>query len=344
MDCSETFSGKKITLMGLGLLGRGVGDAKFLAECGADLVITDLKKEEELKSSLKKLQKYKNIKYTLGRHDFKDFEGRDMILKAANVPLESAYIAHARTRKIPIEMDESLFAKISNANIVGVTGTRGKTTTTTLVYEILKSAEGDFSGLFGFKIGKVYLAGNIKGVATLPFLKKVKPNDIFVLELSSWQLQGFDESKISPRVAIFTNFMDDHLNYYKGDVKRYWMDKAAIFKNQKDGDIFVCSKEVVGIAKSMEDDKFMLNVTISGPFPKNFKTKLIGQHNLDNISLAIVAAKKIGINVQKIKKVVSKFSGVPGRLEFIRKWKGISFYNDTTATTPDAAIAAVRSF
>ncbi|HEY4510675.1 MAG TPA: Mur ligase family protein, partial [Candidatus Paceibacterota bacterium] len=210
----EFFRGKRITIMGLGLLGRGVGDAEFLAECGASLIITDLKSKEELSPSLKRLRKYKNIKYTLGGHKLKNFRNRDMILKAAGVPLDSPYIAEAGKNKIPVEMDASLFSRFTPATIIGVTGTRGKSTVTHVLYEML------------IKSGRrAFLGGNVKGMATLPLLKKVKPGDIIIMELDSWQLQGFGEAKLSPHIAIFTNFLPDHLNYYKGDMNKYFSDK-----------------------------------------------------------------------------------------------------------------------
>src|SRR3989338_11224847 len=138
----EFFKKKKITVMGLGLLGRGLGDAIFLAEHGADLIITDMRDEKILAPSLAKLKKYKNIHYTLGGHKLEDFSARggqappDFILKAAGVALNSPYIAEAKRNGIPIEMDASLFAKLmpKGGIIVGVTGTRGKSTTTALIY------------------------------------------------------------------------------------------------------------------------------------------------------------------------------------------------------------------
>ena len=119
-DYKAYFKGRKITVMGLGLLGRGVGDAEFLAKCGADLIVTDLKKESELKESLVRLKKYKNIKYSLGGHFLKDFVNRDFILKAASVPLVSPYIEEASRNHIPIEMSASLFSKLSSIPIIAV--------------------------------------------------------------------------------------------------------------------------------------------------------------------------------------------------------------------------------
>jgi UDP-N-acetylmuramoylalanine--D-glutamate ligase len=178
------FKGKKVTVMGLGLLGRGVGDAVFLAEAGAKLTITDLKPSTMLRPSLKKLRKYNKpakgragIKYVLGKHKLEDFRNEDMILKAAGVPLDSIYIKEAKKHKIPIEMDVSLFAKLApEVTVVGVTGTRGKSMTTALIYEILSSfakataGQGKPINKFWANKPSVFLGGNVRGVATLPLL------------------------------------------------------------------------------------------------------------------------------------------------------------------------------
>src|SRR3989338_3058963 len=157
---SKYFKGKKVTIMGLGLLGRGVGDAIFLAKNGAKLTITDLKTVAELKPSLAKLKKYKNVKYVLGRHRVEDFTKADIVLKAAGVPLDSPYVLAAMEAGTRVEMDESLFVKLApKIKIIGVTGTRGKSTTSVLIYEILRAAAV-----------RVHLGGNIRGSAALPLL------------------------------------------------------------------------------------------------------------------------------------------------------------------------------
>ncbi|MEA2113586.1 MAG: UDP-N-acetylmuramoyl-L-alanine--D-glutamate ligase [Patescibacteria group bacterium] len=326
---------KKITMLGLGVLGRGVGVAKFLAEQEADLIITDLKSERELQSSLKRLKKYKNIQYVLGKHRISDFRNRDFIIKAAGVPLDSIYIQEARKNKIPIEMDASFFAKLSNARIIGVTGTRGKSTVTHLLYEIFKKNGS-----------RVFLGGNVKGLATLPLLKKVKEGDIVLMELDSWQLQGFGEAKISPSVSVFTNFLDDHLNYYKNNRQKYFSDKANIFRYQKKDDSLIVSRQANKEIKKYFKGKIKSKILLAGDFnlPKEWRIKILGKHNLRNIALAVKAAQVLGVKKKIIKKAVEEFKGVPGRLKFIRKFKGVEYYNDTTSTMPDAAIAALKSF
>ncbi|MEK9183489.1 MAG: UDP-N-acetylmuramoyl-L-alanine--D-glutamate ligase, partial [Patescibacteria group bacterium] len=347
MNYIDFFRGKRITVMGLGILGRGIGVAKFLAKCGAKLTITDLKTKKELQPALKKLKKFKNIKYILGRHRLTDFRNKDMIIKAAGVPLDSPYIKEAKKNKIPVEMDASLFIKVIRlgssfstwkpsfqVKIIGITGTRGKSTTTQLIYEILKRS------------GKrVFLGGNVKGLATLPLLKKVRPDDIVVMELDSWQLQGFGEAKISPRIAVFTNFMRDHMNYYKKNMGRYFNNKANIFKYQKEGDFLITGEKINKILKKFYKSKIKSKVIIAkkGDITKRWKVKLIGDHNLENIAAAIAACGCLGVSDAVIKKAVENFSGVSGRLEFIGETKGVKYYNDTTATTPEATMVALNS-
>ncbi len=335
----EFFKGKKITVMGLGVLGRGLGYTKFLAECGADLIVTDLKPASKLKTSLKELKKYKSIKYVLGEHRLQDFRGRDMVIKSAGVPLDSPYITEARKNKISIEMDASLFTKLApGVKVVGVTGTRGKSMTTALIYELLSK---------NLKDRKVYLGGNMRGVATLPLLEKIKEGDILVGELDSWQLQGFGDAKISPRISVFTSFMPDHMNYYsstsqatKQAMKRYFADKANIFKYQKKGDVLVVRPHVKKL------------------IPKNIKSKLIvadvnktalyqfvvpGEHQRENLACAVEVAELFNIPKQNIAQTIKKFKGLEGRMQYLKSVKGVKIYNDNNATTPEATIASIRA-
>lgn len=326
-------------MMGLGLLGRGLGDVTFLAECGADLVVTDLKNSTELESTLVQLKKFKNITYVLGEHRLEDFRDRDIVIKGAGVPLDSPFIAEARKNNIPVEMDESLFVKLAPKNVttIGVTGTRGKTTVTTLIFEILEHAYK--------KIGvekKVFLAGNIKGIATLPLLSKVQSGDIIVMELSSWQLQGFGEAGISPHISVFTNFLDDHLNYYKNKREDYFKDKSYIYTNQKKEDFLVVSELV---SKIIEAEKVQpkSKVIVPGKLPAKFKINIPGEHNIENAGLAFEVAKILNIEDLLIKEALENFKGVSGRLELVKKIDGVEVYNDTTSTTPDALIVALES-
>lgn len=334
-DYKEQFKEKKITVMGLGILGRGLGYAKFLAECGADLIVTDIKTKEQLATSVKALSRFKNITYRLGEHRLEDFRGRDMIMKAAGVLLDSLYIREAKKNKIPIEMDVSLFAKCApGVKIVGITGTRGKSMTTALIYEILKQNEKFLkypSTTLRTKKPSVFLGGNMRGIATLPLLKKAKEGDILVCELDSWQLQGFGDSKISPHISIFTSFMPDHMNYYGGSMKKYFSDKANIFKFQKKGDHLIIRPGMKKFIKT-SDTKAKLIVAK----PSDFQT--------ENKECAIEVARLFKIPDEKINKTIKNFKGLEGRLQLIKTTKkGVKIYNDNNATTPEATIAGIQA-
>lgn len=325
------FKDKKVLIMGLGLLGRGIGDAKFFAEAGAKVTVTDLKSREELTPSLKELEQYP-ISFILGKHREEDFKNQDLILRGAGVPRDSKYLKIARENNIPIEMDESLFAKYCPCPIIGITGTRGKTTTTMIIYEILKKA------------GKnVFLGGNIQGLATLPLINQVDKNSLVVLELSSWQLQGFAEAKISPQYAVITNIYPDHLNKYHS-MNEYIEDKKAIFQFQKESDYLFLNSEDLIVSKFYREAKAKIIWFNQKDVTPDFQVNLLGTHNLLNIAAAIKVAQILKIDYQKIKGAIAEFHGVKGRLELIAEINGVKFINDTTSTTPVACEMALDTF
>jgi UDP-N-acetylmuramoylalanine--D-glutamate ligase len=338
------FKGKKITQMGLGLLGRGVGDARFLAQNGAELVVTDIQDEKALQTSVEALQEFKNITFHLGGHTFEDFEDRDLILKGPSVPLDSPHIAHARKHNIPVDMSASLFARIAQIPIIGITGTRGKSTVTDIVHRILV-ADGR----------KTILGGNIKGVSNLSLLEEVEKNSIGIFELDSWQCQGFGEEislhhpKVrqgyySPDIAVFTTFYPDHLNYYKGDINTYLRDKVNIFLHQSPSDTLVLGKQAVSaLGKYKKDIHAHVLVADEHRVPKDWKVPLVGVHNKYNIGIAVEVALTFGVKEKIMQKVVESLEPIPGRLEFIREVAGVRIFNDTNATTPDALAVALSA-
>ena len=272
----------------------------------------------------------------MGEHRLEDFEHCDMILKAQGVPLDSIYIAHARKNKIPVRMDDELFVSFlpRNVQVIGVTGTRGKTTVTSLIYHILKKAGK-----------KVHLGGNIRGVATLPLLKKVKAEDILVCELDSWQLQGFGDEKISPHIAVFTNFLPDHLNYYmrggnseSDAMSLYFADKANIFRHQNKSDYLICSGKVAHcIVEKYPLIQSEIVTVDKKDLPEDWEANIIGEHNRENLALGAAVLLIVGCTEDEIKESIESFKGVPGRLELVREKDGVKIYNDTTSTTPIAA-------
>jgi len=318
--------------MGLGLLGRGLGDAIFLAEHGAELTVTDIRDEQVLAPSLEKLKKYINIQYVLGEHRLEDFKGRDFILKAAGIPLQSPYIAEAKKVGVPVYMSTALFAKFAKeagATIVGVTGTRGKSTVTHMIYRTLASAGR-----------RAHLGGNVRGVSTLALLPDIQEGDVCVLELDSWQLQGFGELSVSPDVAVFTNLQSDHLNYYPNE-ETYFADKANIFKFQKQGDTLVVGSSVN--KRWIASAHSPVAPVVPPTLPAVWILKLIGDHNRENTSFVVEALRALGLSGEAIKKGVESFEPVEGRLQYIRTVDGVEIYNDNNATTPDATIVALHA-
>lgn len=349
------FKGKKITVFGLGLHGGGVGVVKFLSQNGANVIVTDLNTKEKLASSLEKLKGLKNIQYVLGQHRMEDFSNVDMVIKNPAAQWSDKHIKYALDKKIPVEMDSSLFFKLCKNPIIGVTGTKGKTTTATLIYEILKSA------------GKNPIKVGIGQTSVLDKLALLKKDSVVVFELSSWRLSALGREKLSPQVAVFKNIMRDHLNYYK-TMEKYLADKKFIFANQKPKDWLVINgddevlREISKDAKSqivkfsyeplkrsraifIEDEFIVLNDGID--VRKLIAVKDItipGRHNLSNVMAAIGASFAYGLSFLEIKKALKELKGVPHRLEFVRELGGVKYYNDTAATIPDAAVSALESF
>ena len=336
MDASAHFRGKKITVMGLGLLG-GVGDIAYLAESGADVIATDLKNEAELEPSLDVLKRFQNIRYTIGRHDLADFRDRDLIIKAPSTPIDSVYIAEARKNDIPITMWSALFAQFAReagATIIGVTGTRGKSTVTAMIASILR-AEGK----------KVVEGGNVQGTSVLTQLANVSQDTVAVLELDSWKLQGWGEAKISPNIGVFTTFYPDHLNYYAENMDAYLADKANIFLFQKPEDTLILGKQCAPTVIEKYGDKIESKTIVVDELklPDTWILSIPGMHNRYNASLALAAARALDIPDDVSRRALETFSGVPGRLELIAEKNGVKIYNDTTSTTPEATNVAITA-
>ncbi len=334
MDASVHFRGKKITIMRIGLLGRGVGDAAYLAKCGADILVVDDAPQEVMQPSVDALKEFPNIRFKFGKYDLEDFRNCDLVLKGAGTPLDSPEIAEAHKHAIPVRMSADLFAELSGVTCIGVTGTRGKSTVAHMLAAILKEAGK-----------KVLLGGNVRGVSTLALLPEATPEHIAVLELDSWQLQGWGEAKLSPHIAVFTALYQDHLNYYHDDLDAYLADKANIFLYQNEGDTLILGKQCAPtiIEKYGEQIEAKTLVVDTLKLPDTWMLRIPGMHNRYDAALALVAARALDIPDDVSRRALESFAGVPGRLEFIREVKGVNIYNDTTATTPEATLAALAA-
>ena len=349
----NNFKDKKILVMGLGLHGGALSVVKYLIKKKSILTITDLKNSSELKLSLDKLSKYKNIKYTLGRHNIKDFKNQDLIIQNPAIPNNSKYLKIARKNNIPIINEAVMFFGLYPGKIIGVTGTRGKSTTATLINKILKR-----------KIKRNMLAGNIATVPMFSILDKLKYNSFPVIELSSWHLDILGEYNKSPHIALITNVLKDHLNRYN-NFSDYKKSKFINIKYQKNSDFAILNfdnKITFNFSKKTKAKVyfFSLKNKVRGAYIKNNiiyfndknkvskimsikNIKLLGKHNLSNILSAIVVAKILKVSNKDICKVVNNFKGIEYRLEYKCKLKNLEIFNDATSTTPDATIAALEA-
>jgi UDP-N-acetylmuramoylalanine--D-glutamate ligase len=186
------------------------------------------------------------------------------------------------------------------------------------------------------------LGGNERGIATLPLLATTDKDSTVILELDSWQLQGFEDAKISPHISVWTNFLPDHMNYYKGDMDRYFQDKAAIARFQKTGDTFITTREIKEKIESQFGALWGTRV-LDPALPDDWETSLLGEHNRRNAAFAQAAAQAMGIPDDIIKNTLKNFSGLPGRLQLLGEKNGVAFYDDGNSTTPEATIAALKA-
>lgn len=328
------FKGKKVLIFGLGLNQGGVGSARFFAKAGAEVRVTDLKSEEILKSSLDQLKDFPNISYTLGEHKNKDIDWVDLIIKNPAVKPGNKYIEYALKQGKKVEQDMDIFLDfVKPQQIIGVTGTKGKSTTASLIYEVLKNA------------GKnVILAGNI-GTSVLESISQITLDSLVVLELSSFQLESFETHKVSPKWAVITNITPDHLNYHK-DMGDYIKSKRIIGKYQtKDDFLFIRKGDpVVDKPNFLKGLKVKIIRFSKDDLLKNFKPRLMGNHNLENISAALAVVKTFSINEKVASKVMQNFKSIPFRMELIKIWNKVKIINDTTSTGPDAGIKALKTF
>lgn len=350
---------KRVLVMGLGLHGGGLGVTRWLLKQGAQVTVTDLKKPNDLQPTLDALGNVPpkaRLEFVLGEHRERDFESADLIVRNPGVPRESHYLQIARERGIPIRMELGLFFEQlprGEQQIIGITGTKGKTTTTMMTGAILKRANP-----------KTVVAGNLR-VSALELLDQIDADTPVVLEMSSFQLEEFQELKRSPHIAALTNVYPDHLNRYR-DMDEYTWAKAQIFLHQTPRDVLIlnfdnpiCTRlrpkaiaPVIWFSRTralkdgalLERDWLVWNEHGKKHRVLPVADLIAGQHNLENALAAMAITHAWGVPLDEIAQTLREFRGVPHRQELVREIDGVQYINDTTATAPDATIAALKTF
>jgi UDP-N-acetylmuramoylalanine--D-glutamate ligase len=341
----EKFYGKNILVLGLAKSGEAA--AKLLHELGANVTVNDQKpfNENERAKHLQEL----GIKVICGDHPLELLDSDiDFLVKNPGIPYSNPLIKKAQEKKIPVITEVELAYQISEADFIGITGSNGKTTTTTLIFLMLEK---------GGK--KPLIAGNI-GTVACEVAKEAKKDEIIVTELSSFQLLGINEFK--PKIAVLLNIYDAHLDYH-GTREEYTKAKGRIFQNQTEEDFCVVNEDdsdVMRLAnlhkgkivpfsmkKQCKDGAYIKDNTIffkEEPIIDINDIVLKGKHQLENILAAVSVAKLSGVRGDAIREVLTTFTGVKHRLQFVEEVNGRKFYNDSKATNILATQKALSAF
>jgi len=347
--------GRRVLLVGLGLHGGGEATVRWLASIGATIRVTDMKTVADLAPTLRRLRSI-SFQRVLGKHDEAGVRWAQAVIQNPGVPETAPEIRFAKKLGRPIYNEASLFVTDFPGTLIGVTGTRGKTTTTLLLGAIIKRWHRD-----------TIISGNVREVAMLDLLPKSSAATLAVLELSSYQLERLPVPNRAMHVAVMTNLKVDHLNRH-GTMKKYADIKYNLFRGQSATDVAVlhandpyCRRAAtVTPAKKVWYGR-MLPASQSGytvihgwvvERRGRTLTRLCrrsdfgpaGEHNTDNLLAAVAAARALDIPLAIIRQTVQSFAGVPYRQEIVRTWRGHRFINDTAATSPDGALAALHVF
>jgi len=322
--------------MGLGRFGGGIDVVKFVHKASAEVTVTDLLSKDKLTESINQLKDYQGINFHLGGHQKSDFENADIIIANPAVPHDNEFLQIARKNKKLVTSQIEIFFQLCPAKIIGITAA--------LTFHLLRNS---ISGR------KVYLTGNIGNQPMLCLLDKIKPRDLVVMEISSFQLEQLSNIKKAPHISLLTNLAPNHLDRHK-TFENYCSAKENIFKYQKLDEnnlsvsIFNAEDKIANqwYEKYKNDTGRICQKFSEDDITDDIKNcfKLPGRANLANLAAAVAIAKHFGIDEDRIKKALPSFKALPHRLQHIAERNGICWYNDSKATTPESTIAALVSF
>ncbi|RPJ25211.1 MAG: UDP-N-acetylmuramoyl-L-alanine--D-glutamate ligase [Chloroflexi bacterium] len=345
------WNGKRVLI--LGAARQGLALARWLALHGARVTLSDTRGEAELRVARESLAEYP-IEWALGGHPLELLDATDVLCLSGGVPLTLPIVAEAMKRGIPLSNDSQIFMEVVPCRTIGITGSAGKTTTTTLVGRMAKNAYGE----------KAYIGGNI-GDPLINYVDTMQAGDIAILEFSSFQL---DQMTVSPNVAAILNVTPNHLDRH-GTMEAYAAAKARLLAFQSKEDVAVLGRDDKG-AWSLRNKvagklyTFSLSELEEGlngtylqdgllnlrdgdaylPLILREKILLRGDHNVLNVLAAFVIGHAAGFPLDAMLDAVEDFRGVPHRLELVRELRGVRWYNDSIATAPERSLAAIRAF
>ena len=345
------WNGKRVLI--LGAARQGLALARWLSIHGAHVTLSDKRSEDDLRVARESLAEF-GITWALGGHPLELLDSTDVLCPSGGVPLTLPIVAEAISRGIPLSNDSQIFMEVVPCKTVGITGSAGKTTTTTLVGNMAKLAYGD----------KAYIGGNI-GDPLINYVDNMKADDVAILELSSFQL---DQMTISPNIAAILNITPNHLDRH-GTMEAYTAAKARILEFQSKDDVAILGHDDKGawnLRSKVQGRLFtfslhdldegldgaylhdgLLNLRDGDaylPLILREKIQLRGDHNVANVLAAFTIGHAAGFPLDAMLEAVEEFQGVPHRLELVRELNGVRWYNNSIATAPERTIAVIHAF
>lgn len=349
----SSWLGKRVLIIGAARQGQAL--ARFLSSHGAQVILNDKRTQDEMRLEIQKMSNY-SIEWVLGHHPVSLLEKVDLVCLSGGIPLSLPIVTEAQKRGLPVSNDSQIFMEAVKAPVIAITGSAGKTTTTTLVGRMARAAAGSSR--------KVWVGGNI-GLPLVEFLDEIQPDDLVIMELSSFQLEQMTRS---PHIAAVLNITPNHLDRH-GTMEAYTEAKARILDFQNTNDIAVLNREDSGSWQLRDGARGKL-ISFGLQQPKTGETgvfmqdgyvklqdndqvfmilpetsiQLRGEHNLLNVLAACAVSSAAGFSFDAMAAGVEEFLGVEHRLEVVRTWRGVTWINDSIATAPERTMAALRAF
>jgi len=321
------WTGRRVTVMGLGRFGGGVGAARWLAEQGARVTVSDQAPAAELARSVAALKDV-DVALHLGAHEEADIVGCDVLVVNPAIAFDSPHLAAARDAGVELTTEINLFLARCPVTVVGVTGSAGKSTTVAMTGTILARHR------------PTHVGGNI-GRSLLGDLDRIRSDHVVVLELSSFQLAYLPLLGRSPAVAVVTNLQPNHLDRH-GTMAEYAQAKKNIFRFQAREDTLIVSRDEPTVAAWADEAPGRTVLFSADDAP--FELALPGRHNQANAQAAWAAARLFGMPRRIAAEALKGFQPLPHRLQFVIERDGVRYVNDSKCTTPDEAVAALSSF